>query len=169
MNAAATTPLTWPPTVDPQPRWAHQMLHAIADIHQRTWTAHQHLVGLRAELLDRPFAPGQLAPRLRGIDHTIIDPHDCVELHQLLDRHGLSHITSLLRRAQHHRGGALQTLRHLTDADQRRWLDPASTTPQLDQADTHLATAGHLLTKADHALIDALQDPPPRGGDCYPT
>lgn len=169
MTPAMLTPLAWPPPTDPQPRWAHQALHTIADIHQRTWAAHQQLTSLRATLADHPPAPGELAPRLRAIANTAADPNDHARLHQLLDRHGHHHVTGLLHRAGRHRGDALRTLRRLTQDDQRHLLDPASAVARLDQAGTDLTAAGPLLVRADRALITALETTPTQGGDCYPT
>ena len=31
MTAPTLTPLSWPPAAGPAPRWAHRLLHAIAD------------------------------------------------------------------------------------------------------------------------------------------
>lgn len=168
MTAAVVPPLTWPPTDTDQPRWAHQLLHALADACQHSWQAHQQLTELLNELADHPPAPGQLAARLRAIDQHATDAHDSAQHHQLLRRHHLDHVAVLLARAQDHRIHALQTLRRLADTDHRHLLDPAQAAPHLQRILADLAAAGRALVHADQALLQTLDIPPTPGGDCYP-
>jgi hypothetical protein len=167
---APVAPLAWPPPTDTstEPRWTQLLLHAIADGCQRTWHAHQQLTSLLNELATQPPAPGRLAPRLRAIDDHAACAHDSAHLHQLLRRHGLDHVVAHLYRAADHRIDALQTLRRLADADDRRWLDPATLPARLEQPLDDLAATGRALVHADHALINALDIPPTKEDHCYP-
>jgi uncharacterized protein (DUF58 family) len=169
MTAALVAPLTWPPAdTDQPPRWPQLLLHTIADATQGLWRAHQQLNDLLAELADHPPDPGQLAPHLRVIDQHAVPRHDSVYLHQLLRDHGLDHVTARLSHADDHRLRALQALRHLTDLDDRGWLDAATMPARLHHVLDDLAAAGHALVQADHDLVNALDIPPNQGGDCYP-
>ena len=157
MTAAPITALTWPPAADPRPRWVHLILHAIADVHLRTWHAHQQLTGLRDQAIAHPPEPGTLAPRIRTIDHTAVDLNDWAHLHQILNQHDLALVARLLVLALDHPLDAVLTLRRLAEADERRWLDRSLITPRLEQADDDLATAGLLIVRADAQLINALE------------